>query len=537
MTTAQAMTTTTMTGQKTTGRATMMATEMVWMTETMTRVMDEPIAPSRRSGGLTARSRIVGWLLLLAAVALTANLAISARVLLSQVGDRIDAELAHETDKARDWIARERDPVTNAAFSSATELFRRYLETTLPEEGETYFSVVAGDAAHRARAEPQARLDLDEDFLAMAGSVTNEPRRGVWHSPDGGAHYAVLPVAVTTTSGADSTGALVVVEFDAAERAETFQTLRVLGVVSVVALVAAGVVSWLVAGRLLAPIRSVRRTAESISETDLAGRIEVRGDDDVAELARTFNHMLDRLERAFTMQRRPLDDAGHELRTPLTVVRGHLELMSEDPADRTATLDLVNDELRRMSRIVDDLMVLARSEHPDFLAVGEVDLADLTLDVAAKAPALGDRRWTVSEVADGAVAADGQRLTQALMQLASNAVRHTKPGDRIGFGSAIRGDRALLWVHDTGAGIARDEQQDIFERFAGASNSTSSQGTGLGLAIVKSIAEAHDGRVLVDSRIGRGARFTLEIPLVTPATRRSDSVTPALIPVPSEAPR
>ena len=170
MTTAQAMTTTT-TGQKTTGRSTMMATEMVRMTETMTRVMDEPIAPSRRSGGLTARSRIVGWLLLLAAVALAANLAISARVLLSQVGDRIDAELAHEADKARDWIARERDPVTNAAFSSVTELFRRYLETTLPEEGDTYFSVVAGDAAHRARAEPQARLDLDEDFLAIVKSI------------------------------------------------------------------------------------------------------------------------------------------------------------------------------------------------------------------------------------------------------------------------------------------------------------------------------------------------------------------------------
>jgi len=96
-------------------------------------------------------------------VALAANLAISARVLLRQVGDRIDAELAHDADKAdkadkaRDWIARERDPVTNAAFSSVTELFRRYLETTLPEEGETYFSVVAGDAAHRARAEPSSQ--------------------------------------------------------------------------------------------------------------------------------------------------------------------------------------------------------------------------------------------------------------------------------------------------------------------------------------------------------------------------------------------
>ena len=503
----------------------------------MTQATDDAPAPVPRRRGVTARTRIVGWLVLLAAIALAATLLISTRVLLSQVDDTIEAELAHEADKVRDWVVREVDPATDEPFSSVEVLLQRYLESTLPEDGETYFSVIDGEATHRARPEPDARLDLDERFVTMAAAVTDEPRRGTWQTSAGGAHYVVLPVAITGATGPGASGALVVVEFDAAVRAGTFRTLRVLAIVSLLGLVAAGVASWLVAGRLLAPIRMVRQTAETISETDLAARIEVRGDDDVAELARTFNTMLDRLERAFTLQRRLLDDAGHELRTPLTVVRGHLELMGDDPDDRAATLELVGDELQRMSRIVDDLMVLARAEEPDFLAVGEVDLADLTLDVAAKSRALGDRHWTVSEVADRVVVADGQRLTQALMQLASNAVRHTEPGDRIGFGSAIRGDKARLWVQDSGIGIARDEQQEIFERFKRASNNTSSEGSGLGLAIVKSIAEAHDGQVFVESQPGHGARFTLEIPLMAWGERTASGARSTRLPTASEAAR
>jgi two-component system OmpR family sensor kinase len=135
----------------------------------------------------------------------------------------------------------------------------------------------------------------------------------------------VLPVRVPDDP---RPAALVVLEFRDLQRQEVTDAVRVLTLVGFGALAVAGLASWLVAGRVLAPIRLVRQTAERIGSSDLTRRIDVAGNDDVAQLARTFNHMLDRLEAAFAAQCRFLDDAGHELRTPMTVVRGHLELMA-----------------------------------------------------------------------------------------------------------------------------------------------------------------------------------------------------------------
>jgi two-component system, OmpR family, sensor kinase len=120
--------------------------------------------------------------------------------------------------------------------------------------------------------------------------------------------------------------------------------------------------AWRLAGRVADPVTALTRTARAISETDLSRRIPVRGRDEVAQLAATFNEMLERLERAFGSQRRFLDDAGHELRTPLTIVRGHLELLEDDPVERRETVALVMDELDRMGRIVNDLLLLAKRE-------------------------------------------------------------------------------------------------------------------------------------------------------------------------------
>src|SRR5690606_31829573 len=133
--------------------------------------------------------------------------------------------------------------------------------------------------------------------------------------------------------------------------------------------------------------------------TDLSRRIDVRGHDEIAELAATFNEMLDRLEGAFAAQRRFIDDASHELRTPVTVIRGHLDTLGDDPADRARTLALLDDELDRMSRLVEDLVTLARSERPDFLRVAPADLGDLTREIADKASSLGDRAWALDAVA------------------------------------------------------------------------------------------------------------------------------------------
>ncbi len=217
----------------------------------------------------------------------------------------------------------------------------------------------------------------------------------------------------------------------------------------------ASALAWVAAGRILRPLTDLTDTAQAISDTDLSRRIEVDGDDEIAELGRTFNSMLDRLDEAFAAQRRFVDDAGHELRTPITVIRGNLEVMDEDPEDREATLALVNDELERMSRIVDDLLDLAKAEQPDFIQRAPMDLSDFTRDLAAKAAALDDREWVVEDSPHAVIDADRHRLNQAMMNLLRNASEHSPPGTAVYVGSRIDDGLVRLWVRDEGEPIGR----------------------------------------------------------------------------------
>ena len=194
-------------------------------------------------------------------------------------------------------------------------------------------------------------------------------------------------------------------------------------------------------------------------------------------------------------------------------MRGHLELLGDDPDERRETVALVTDELDRMSRFVDDLLLLARAERDDFLRPAEVELGALTDELFDKARALGPRAWRLEARGEGLVLADRQRLTQAIMGLAQNAVQHTADGDAIWLGSEAERRDVRLWVRDSGPGVAADDQERIFERFARASASRRrSEGAGLGLAIVRAIAEAHGGRVALSSRPGAGATFTVILP-------------------------
>jgi signal transduction histidine kinase len=172
----------------------------------------------------------------------------------------------------------------------------------------------------------------------------------------------------------------------------------------------------------------------------------------------------------------------------------------------------VLDELDRMSRMVDELLLLARAEHPDFLYLEDVNVGELTRQLHVKAQALGNREWRLERVGHGVIRADGQRLTQAIMQLAHNAARHTSDGDVISLGSASENGNARLWVSDPGPGIPPTDQERIFTRLARGWHLGRLEGTGLGLPIVKAIAEAHGGRVEVMSRPGAGATFTVIIP-------------------------
>ncbi|WP_188190485.1 sensor histidine kinase [Nonomuraea sp. SYSU D8015] len=453
---------------------------------------------------MSARARIVGWMLAVVGLALSVSIFATWTFLLDRLDDRVSGELKNEADKLRKWA-----PTSGAR--DVESLLIDYLAINAPDRWETFFSIVEGQP-HRATAVPPlVPLDTDEALVARMATAT-ENVSGEVETAVGTVKYAVIPVRVT---GDPRPAHFVVAIFYDKQREEIVDAVRVLGLSALAAMALAGGAGWFVAGRVLAPVRLVSQTAEQISDSsDLTRRLDVPGDDDVAALAATFNHMLDRLERAFLVQRHFLDDAGHELRTPITVIRGHLELMSDDPADRAETLALVTDELDRMNRIVDDLLTLAKAEQPGFLSVEEAELADLTVSVVAKARALGERTWRVDEVAEARVPADRQRLTQALMQLVANAVRHTQDGDLIAVGSAVRDGRVELWVRDSGPGVAPADRERIFGRFMrGVGRTGAHDGAGLGLAIVRSIAEAHGGRVHVTEAPGGGACFVISIPL------------------------
>ena len=192
-------------------------------------------------------------------------------------------------------------------------------------------------------------------------------------------------------------------------------------------------------------------------------------------------------------------------------------MLGDDPEDRRKGLEIVMDELERMSRFVTDLLLLARADRPDFLALESVDVEAFSKEIFAKASSLGDREWAMEGAGRGFVIADRQRLTQAMIQLAQNAIQHTDRGAAISLGSELQNGEVRLWVRDSGAGIPAAEQHHLFDRFhRGARGRTSSEGAGLGLSIVKAIAQAHHGRVEVESEPGHGATFSLVLPVDQP---------------------
>jgi signal transduction histidine kinase len=282
--------------------------------------------------------------------------------------------------------------------------------------------------------------------------------------------------------------------------------------------------AWVTAGRVLLPLRQVTQTAHSITESDMTQRILVQGTGEIAEMAITFNEMLDRLQAAFNSQKEFIKDASHELRTPITIIRGHLEMLHYRPEKQIEVTALLIDELERMSRLVNDLLLLAKTDHPDFLHIRTEELDWLTEELYLKACSFGDRHWQRESQGISPISVDRQRLTQAVMNLVQNAMRHTQPQDTIAIGSAIKAGNVHFWVKDTGEGISLEDQQRIFARFARGSRSSPQDGHGLGLSIVQAIAQAHGGQVELVSHLGQGSTFTIIIPLELPnAAYESDS--------------
>jgi signal transduction histidine kinase len=461
----------------------------------------------------SARTRILAsYVILLALSAILSTLAIR-QILLIRLDDRVQEAGQQEVAELERLLAVGLDPRTGEPFRHPLRLFEIYLDRNVPSSEEALFTFVNG-GIHR---QILSRFPLDTlpaevlaDWAALSSNLPGEGERvtGTFETDLGKAHYRVRRVLL-----GENTGAFVVATLPAKELDE-IRDLQTYGVgATLVVLLLASAVAWLIAGRALAPVRELTQTARSISQSELTHRIGVHGAGDAAEMARSFNAMLDRLEGVFRGQREFVQDASHELRDPLTICRGHLELLGDDPEERKQTVGLVIDELDRMSRMVDDLQLLAEAEQPDFVQREPLDLALIAHELVAKASALAPRRWTLDHAASGTVLADRHRLTEAVMNLARNAAQHTGPDDTIAIGTALTNDEALIWVRDTGTGIPLSEQDRIFDRFTrGREASRRYRGGGLGLANVKAIAEAHDGRVEVESRLNEGSTFTIIVP-------------------------
>jgi signal transduction histidine kinase len=393
--------------------------------------------------------------------------------------------------------------------------FKHYLHHRIPQDDTFLIYFIDGkffDSSPRAR--PQSLSP--HASLMQQWSRQTQPAQGeveVIEPHFGKILYIVEPVQIN----GQTLGVFVVAHATAGEQAEAMAALTVIIQVSLLLVALALMLTWVAASQVLMPLRTLTTTAQVISETDLSQRLVVRGRGELAALATTFNDMMDRLETAFGAQRTFVNDAGHELRTPIAIIRGHLELMGNDPEEQQETLAIVMSELDRMGHLVNDMILLAKAERGDFLRLATMDAAELTHELFIKAQALAERDWQLDEQARGQVVVDRERLTEAMMNLAQNAVQHTQKADTIAIGSTIAKGKIHFWVRDTGEGIPLPDQKRIFERFARAANSRRrSEGAGLGLAIVKAIATAHSGQVLLRSKLGTGSMFTLILPLDPP---------------------
>jgi two-component system OmpR family sensor kinase/two-component system sensor histidine kinase BaeS len=280
--------------------------------------------------------------------------------------------------------------------------------------------------------------------------------------------------------------------------------------------------------QIVSPVRAVTGAAQRIAAGDLEQRVPVSSDDEVGQLARSFNQMADALAADRQLRRNMIADIAHELRTPLSVMQANLEAMVDGvlPADAQEIASL-HDETLLLTRLVSDLRLLSLAEAGQLkLERAPTDLGELVRRVVdpLRVQAETSQIAVVPEVLPGVptISADGDRIAQVLGNLIHNALRYTPAEGRITVRTAPHREDggalgALVEVSDTGSGIAPDELPFVFDRFyrADKSRTRASGGSGMGLAIARQLVEAHGGRIWVQSREGTGTTFAFVLPAAT----------------------
>ena len=297
---------------------------------------------------------------------------------------------------------------------------------------------------------------------------------------------------------------------------------------SLIGLTMTGLGSYLLTGQSLRPLTHITSAVRSVGQSgDLKHQIRTPAtNDEIQQLAETFNHMLARLDAAFNAERRFVGDASHELRTPLTALRGNAEILLRqlesarmNPEDMREGLSDIRDEAERMGRLVEHLLTLARADvgwRPDLQPVA---LEKVTRDVArVAAPLSGDHEFQIEVAEELEILGDADQLRQLLLILLDNAFAYTPKGKRITVHAGSEGGFARIDVIDEGPGMTSEQVSRMFDRFYRGSEARNggTTGAGLGLAIAKWIADCHAGHISAHSEPDSGTRMTVRIPIHVP---------------------
>jgi heavy metal sensor kinase len=310
----------------------------------------------------------------------------------------------------------------------------------------------------------------------------------------------------------------------------TVRSIFVLSAFIVVGLAALG--GMVMANRALSPVLRMTGLAENIGESSLGSRLEINSQDELGRLGSTLNRMIDRLETAFNRQRQFAADASHELRTPLSVIQAEASLaLSKErgPDDYRKSLEIVSQEVAYMTNMLGSLLQMARSESgKEPLKFERVNLKEVLEDLEADVESLAREKgldFDLSLLGNVEVEGDRVKLRQLFLNILDNALRYTPSGGSISASLIAKDGFAVVRVSDTGIGIPEEQLELIFERFHSVdkARSRSEGGAGLGLAIAKQIVENHNGRIEVESKVGKGSTFRIFLPLSEPWAADSES--------------
>jgi len=301
--------------------------------------------------------------------------------------------------------------------------------------------------------------------------------------------------------------------------------LRTLIIAVPLALALAAAGGIFLARRALKPVDKIAQTAREIGESDLSQRINVNTKDELGRLAATLNEMIGRLEKAFQRQKQFTGDASHELRTPLAVIEAEstLALQKERPSsDYQRSLEIISQESRQMSSLIDQLLTLARADAgKEQWNFTEVNLGKLISNLSADVEVLCQEKGLslrLGKTKDLVVKGDEAKLRELFMNLLDNAISYTPAPGTVSVSFRREEQMAVVAIMDTGIGIPAEEMPFIFERFyrVDKSRSRAEGGSGLGLAICRHIAETHGGKIEVESKVGAGSTFSVWLPLQSP---------------------